>query len=122
MVNQAPDRSYGLDRLRKLFSTRPCRLEIQAMVMSKSLSISSAFRWSAAAGTLRRAASTWLSRGDLSAEQILTALYRGVLEREPDPIGFSHGVDLLRSGATLEQVIRAFIGSPEFRSRQLRAA
>src|SRR5215467_14729083 len=93
------------------------------MVMSKSLSISNPFRWSAAAGTLRRAANAWFSRGDLLwAEQITTALYRGILEREPDPIGFSHSVDLLRSGTMLEQVIRTFISSPEFRSRLLRAA
>jgi hypothetical protein len=58
----------------------------------------------------------------LSAEKITTALYRGILEREPDPSGFSHCVDLLRSGAMLEQVMRTFVSSPEFRSRLLRAA
>jgi len=91
--------------------------------MRKSLSISNAFTLSRAARALRCAATAWSSGGELlSAEQITTALYRGILEREPDPIGFSHSVDLLRSEAMLEDLVRTFISSPEFRSRLLRAA
>ena len=52
-----------------------------------------------------------------SPEQVATALYRGILEREPDPAGFAANVDHLRSGLPLEHVIRSFIASPEFRIR-----
>jgi len=61
-------------------------------------------------GSLRR-------REPTSAEQIATALYRGILEREPDPVGFAANVDYLRSGQSLEHLIRSFIASPEFRTR-----
>jgi SAM-dependent methyltransferase len=57
----------------------------------------------------------------LSPEHVVTALYRGILEREPDPIGFRNNVELLRSGQMLERIIRSFISSPEFRSRTLQA-
>jgi 2-polyprenyl-3-methyl-5-hydroxy-6-metoxy-1,4-benzoquinol methylase len=53
---------------------------------------------------------------------VATALYRGILGREPDPIGLSGKVEQLRSGPVLEQVIRTFIESAEFRSRMLKAA
>ena len=56
------------------------------------------------------------SWGEFSAEHIATALYRGILDREPDLAGFGDNVDHLRSGGSLERVIRSFVASPEFRS------
>ena len=55
------------------------------------------------------------SRG-FSPEHVVTALYRGILDREPDLAGFGDNVDHLRSGGSLERVIRSFVASPEFRS------
>lgn len=54
-----------------------------------------------------------------SSEHVATALYRGILQREPDPTGFQDNVGLLRSGQPLDRVIRNFVTSPEFRSRIL---
>jgi methyltransferase family protein/uncharacterized protein DUF4214 len=54
----------------------------------------------------------------LSPAQVATALYRGILEREPDLAGLKSKVKRLRSDS-LEQVVRTFIASPEFRSRFL---
>lgn len=54
--------------------------------------------------------------GALSPPRIATALYRGILEREPDLDGLRNQISRLRSGAPLEQVVRNFITSPEFRS------
>ena len=54
--------------------------------------------------------------GALSPPRIATALYRGILEREPDLDGLRNQIRRLRSGAPLEQVVRNFITSPEFRS------
>ena len=56
-------------------------------------------------------------RGAFSPEQVATALYRGIFAREPDLGGFAEKISLLRSGQELEQVIRTFIASPEFRSQ-----
>jgi GT2 family glycosyltransferase len=56
---------------------------------------------------------------DISSEQIAPALYRGILEREPDPAGLAHAIEELRSGQPLEELIRTFIRSPEFRTRVL---
>ena len=54
----------------------------------------------------------------LSPVQVATALYRGILEREADLAGLKSKVKRLRSDS-LEQVVRTFITSPEFRSRFL---
>src|SRR5262249_2091067 len=66
---------------------------------------------------------TWLlqRRRGLAPERVAIALYRGILERKPDAAGFAEKVELLRSGKALERVIRAFIRSPEFRSRFVRS-
>jgi len=58
----------------------------------------------------------------LSPERIATALYHGILEREPDPAGFRDKVRHLRSGQPLESVVRSFVGSPEFRSLFVRSS
>ena len=45
-----------------------------------------------------------------------------MFDREPDLGGLRHTVNRLRSGAALEDVVRTFIVSPEFRQRMLKAA
>jgi len=57
--------------------------------------------------------------GGLTPEEVATALYRGFLERDPDPAGLHHQIEALRSGKFLEQIVRAFAASQEFRSRIL---
>ena len=61
-------------------------------------------------------------REALSLERIVTALYRGILEREADPAGFRDNVHHLRSGQSLERVVRSFVTSPEFRSLFVRSS
>ena len=53
----------------------------------------------------------------LSPEEIVTGLYRGLLEREPDLIGLQSQAGQLHAGTMLEHVVRGFIASPEFRAR-----
>jgi 2-polyprenyl-3-methyl-5-hydroxy-6-metoxy-1,4-benzoquinol methylase len=57
--------------------------------------------------------------GGLTPEEVATALYRGFLERDPDPVGLQDQIEALRSGKQLEQIVRAFVASQEFRSRIL---
>ena len=53
----------------------------------------------------------------LTFEQIVTALYRGLFEREPDPGGFEYAMSLLRGGMTVEDLVRAVLKSAEFANR-----
>ena len=79
--------------------------------------------WSDAANIITSVLSSLSRRQEiLSPEQVAAALYRGILEREPDSDGFQAYVELLRSGQPLERAIRSFIASPEFRSRILEVA
>jgi SAM-dependent methyltransferase len=76
--------------------------------------------WAGAASTITSLLSSLFRRREVfSPEHVVTALYRGILEREPDSDGFRLNVKLLRSGQALERVIRSFVISPEFRSRIL---
>jgi SAM-dependent methyltransferase len=76
--------------------------------------------WAGAASTITSLLSSLFRRREVfSPEHVATALYRGILEREPDSDGFRLNVKLLRSGQALERVIRSFVISPEFRSRIL---
>jgi SAM-dependent methyltransferase len=61
--------------------------------------------------------STSRRRERFSVEYVATALYRGILDREPDPHGLADKIRLLRSGRELQEIIRTFVTSPEFRSR-----
>jgi 2-polyprenyl-3-methyl-5-hydroxy-6-metoxy-1,4-benzoquinol methylase len=91
--------------------------------MRKGSLAASGCEWARAIETALRAARARLAgRGFQSPEQMARALYRGVLERDPDPTGLADKVQQLRSGSMLEHVIRGFISSPEFRSRLLQAA
>ncbi len=90
--------------------------------MGKQLPSADWQKWPKAVGTVLRTARTRLAeRGSLSPELVATALYRGILGREPDLAGLGDKVNQLRSGQVLEHVIRSFISSPEFRSRTLEA-
>jgi hypothetical protein len=76
------------------------------------------WNWSGAAWAVAAFfSSQFARRGALSRERVAIALYRGILDREPDLAGFGDNVDQMRSGRSLERVIRSFIASPEFRSR-----
>ncbi len=80
-------------------------------------------QWPKAVRIALRSARTRLAdRGSLSPELVATALYRSIFDREPDLGGLRHTVNRLRSGAALEDVVRTFIVSPEFRQRMLKAA
>jgi SAM-dependent methyltransferase len=73
----------------------------------------------AAHGVIEMVSSRFTRRGVFSPECVASALYRGILEREPDPAGFKDKIRLLRSGKGLEHVIRTFIDSAEFQSRSI---
>jgi len=78
--------------------------------------------WSGAANIITSLMSSLLRRReDFSPEHVAAALYRGILEREPDFAGYRENVKLLRSGRGLERVIRGFIISSEFRSQLIRS-
>ena len=74
--------------------------------------------WSDAAGAIgKRISRNLRTDAVLAPHRVAAALYRGILEREPDLPGLAQKVDALRYGETLEQVIRSLIGSPEFQRR-----
>lgn len=56
-----------------------------------------------------------------SPEEIVTGLYRGLLEREPDRDGLQSQARPLHAGIALEHVVRGFVASPEFHARMLAA-
>jgi SAM-dependent methyltransferase len=56
-----------------------------------------------------------------SPDEIITGLYRGLLERDPDRLGLQDQVGSLHAGTALEHVVRSFVASPEFRARMLAA-
>jgi SAM-dependent methyltransferase len=73
---------------------------------------------SAAPGMLiARLSAQFRRKRDFSLEHVAAALYRGILDREPDPGGLAEKIGLLRFGTPLEHVVRMFITSPEFNAR-----
>jgi predicted SAM-dependent methyltransferase len=48
------------------------------------------------------------------SKELITALYRNTLGREPDPQGLAFYIDKMANGFTLDQLIQSFIGSEEF--------
>ena len=76
--------------------------------------------WSRMASAITSLSSLLFRSKEISShEQLVAALYHGILGREPDPAGFRDNLALLRAGEPLERVIRCFIASPEFRARTL---
>jgi len=76
--------------------------------------------WSDAFGSLiGRAYRRIRGKSEWTSQEVATALYRGILEREPDPTGLQDHIEFLRSRRLLEQMVRAFVASKEFRSRIL---
>ena len=76
--------------------------------------------WSDTRGSLiGRAYRRFRRRTEWTSREVATALYRGILQRDPDPNGLRDHMEFLRSGMLLEQMIRAFVASKEFRSRIL---
>jgi SAM-dependent methyltransferase len=71
--------------------------------------------WPAAAGALVRRYSR--RRVGLSAEQLGVALFRGVLGRDPPDWAWQN---LLRSPQAVEEAVRSWIASPEFRINMLK--
>ena len=55
-----------------------------------------------------------------SAEEMISALYRGVLRREPEPVGLAEHTARLLSGVSLQEVIGAFVTCQEFTAQQIR--
>ena len=68
---------------------------------------------------LGRAYRRFRRRTEWTSKEVATALYRGILERDPDSTGLQDHIEFLHSGMLLEQMVRAFVASKEFRSRIL---
>ncbi|MCR4648794.1 MAG: DUF4214 domain-containing protein [Lachnospiraceae bacterium] len=50
----------------------------------------------------------------MSDDEYLKKLYKAFFNREPDADGYNHWMNKLKSGASRDEVLRGFIGSPEF--------
>jgi tRNA (mo5U34)-methyltransferase len=76
--------------------------------------------WPGTFGSLIGRARMRLTReAGFTPEEVATALYRGILQRDPDPEGFQNQIKALRSGKFLNQIVQSFVASQEFRSRIL---
>ncbi len=53
-------------------------------------------------------------------QEIILACYRGILDRDPDKVGYNSYVDRLDQGLSLEVILRRFIGSKEFFNKFIR--
>jgi SAM-dependent methyltransferase len=57
----------------------------------------------------------WLARSlNFTPEAVVTALYNGLLKREPDQTGFDQIVGHLRNGIPLAEIVAGFLSSPEY--------
>jgi hypothetical protein len=52
-----------------------------------------------------------------SSHQLVVHAYRRVLGREPDEAGHEHWTKFLNTGGTYDELVQAFLRSPEFRAR-----
>ncbi|MGY6501387.1 MAG: DUF4214 domain-containing protein, partial [Acidimicrobiales bacterium] len=59
--------------------------------------------------------------GSPSNERYVELLYQNVLNRRPDPVGFTNWMRVLQSGTPRAQVLTGFSESPEFKRRSLGA-
>ncbi len=55
-------------------------------------------------------------------DMIVTALYRGILNREPDKSGFEGAVSEIKAGVPCEKIIERMLASEEFQSKQTHIA
>jgi SAM-dependent methyltransferase len=115
-------RSRPLIRTNRKTRRMAIYLQARGGLVRGTRAVSRASRTSSAAArfavTLLR---SWVARTwGHSSKKIVTALYREMLDREPDLAGFTDHLNLLQKGKLLE-VIRGFVGSPEFRARFLRS-
>lgn len=53
------------------------------------------------------------------ADQVISALYQGILRRAPDKDGLSFHTRWLEEGGDLEDIVRAFVASPEARDNRV---
>jgi tRNA (mo5U34)-methyltransferase len=84
-----------------------------------SAGVSDVGRLDALGSLIGRAYRRFRRRTEWTSREVATALYRGILERDPDPTGLQDHIEFLGSGMLLEQMVRAFVASKEFRSRIL---
>ncbi len=56
------------------------------------------------------------------AEDIISALYEAILERDPDPRGLRHHANALQAGLSLTGLLKGFLVSEEFRGRFVSAS
>jgi SAM-dependent methyltransferase len=54
----------------------------------------------------------------LPADEVVASLYRAILNREPDPGGLASHTRRLEEGGCLDDIVRAFVASPEARSKE----
>jgi SAM-dependent methyltransferase len=77
-------------------------------------------RWTATFGSFTaRARRRFKRMAGLTPEEVATALYRGILGRDPDAEGLQNQITALRSGKFLKQIVQSFVASEEFRARIL---
>lgn len=51
--------------------------------------------------------------------ELVNLLYRGILRRDPDPAGHAHFTAMLQNGASIGDLLRMFVDSPEYDDKQL---
>lgn len=58
----------------------------------------------------------------VSPEDVINAMYAGILMRSPDAGGYEHHFNLLRTGTDLAELMRHMIASEEFKSKNAQAS
>jgi hypothetical protein len=69
---------------------------------------------------LRRKERTRPDKAPAATERELLAAYRLLLGREPDSAGLAHYRQRIRDGMSLEELLRTFIDSDEYREHEIR--
>jgi hypothetical protein len=54
----------------------------------------------------------------LARDDLVTSAYRDILGRNPEPAGFQHSTNAMIGGMTGGDLVRGFIGTPEFQQAQ----
>jgi 2-polyprenyl-3-methyl-5-hydroxy-6-metoxy-1,4-benzoquinol methylase len=55
-----------------------------------------------------------MDNGTWNEEELVSLLYRSLLQRDPDPAGLSHHIQALKAGMSAEDIIKSFTRSEEF--------